>query len=495
MSEGYEGTIESGQLIEALRSIAGRRLSGLLSVQGEPDLVSITFLDGEIVAADAMNRPAEDVLAGVLASRGLLSPADFASTVEPTLGTGRLASEVLLEEGLVPHDELLDAVREQTYGQVVRLLRWENGNFNWTGSVESPYQQGMEPISVAEALIRSAEELGVEGPLAAALPDLDEIYEAQSPLPAYRVVGRDGGWAEPGAPEPWLTPDEEGLLGLLERRRAGARLVEESGLDRYRARYGLYQLTALGMARPSAWGAEEEQQVAGGAAEAGAPLAALDGGSSVGAALDLAHLHLDERPLGPPAEGDGGTALGLEELEVGVEEPEHPAASTAAPPGAPRVRRSALAQLTAMWVARGLALGLVGLLATLLLVQTERPTLLLPFPWQAEQRAVLEKQQTLSRYQKIDRAVRTYYLLYGRPPESLQTLANLELLAAGDLYDPLGRWLSYSGSENGYVVQPVEGGEVVPGSELAADARADFFLNPKFVDLPRQRPDPVVLIE
>jgi hypothetical protein len=86
-------------------------------------------------------------------------------------------------------------------------------------------------------------------------------------------------------------------------------------------------------------------------------------------------------------------------------------------------------------------------------------------------------------------------LLYGRPPESLQTLADLELLSSSDLYDPLGRWLAYSGGENGYVVQPVEGGVVIPGSELAADARADFFLNPKFVVLPEQRSDPVVLIE
>jgi hypothetical protein len=214
------------------------------------------------------------------------------------------------------------------------------------------------------------------------------------------------------------------------------------------------------------------------------------------ASIDLSALDLGSHPLGPPAPNDAAGIVALEERELArVEEDRQATVAPATGPAGSRARRGALAQLTAMWVARGLALGVVGLLATLLVVQSERPTLLLPFPWQAEQRAVLEKHQTLSRYQKIDRAVRTYYLLYGRPPESLQTLADLELLAPRDLYDSLGRWLSYSGGENGYVVQPVEGGVVIPGTELAADARADFFLNPKFVDLPEQRPDPVVLLE
>jgi len=507
MASSFEGTLESGQLLDILRSIAGRRANGLLSVQGEPDLVSITFLDGNIVAADAMNRPAEDVLAGVLASRGLLGPAEFSATVEPALGTGRLASEVLLELEKVPREDLFDAVREQTYGQVVRLLRWESGNFNWTEGVESPYQEGMEPISVAEAIVRSTEELGVEGPLASGLPDLDGSYRLTSAADGYRVVGRDGDWIDQTSPgeTPWLTPDEEELLAQLRLGTPASRLIEATGWDRFRVEFALFELTALGLAVGGSWQDEDQDLEVGDDTAAQVLAAAVPSSFESGQLEELvsdvssfAFEHSPERrptPL-PSTEleafdvpVEAGIASSVDDLELSTD---FGSAGMATPPPA---RRAALAHVTASWAARALALGLVGLLATLLLVQQERPALLLPFPWQSDARAVLEKHQTLSRYQKIDRAVRTYYLLYGRPPESLSTLADLELLAPGDLYDPLGRWLSYSGRETGYVVQPVEEGEVVPGSELAADSRSDFFLNPKFVNLPEQRPDPVVLID
>ncbi|HVS65080.1 MAG TPA: DUF4388 domain-containing protein [Thermoanaerobaculia bacterium] len=491
----FEGTLESGQLLDILRSISGRAASGLLSVQGEPDLVSLTFLDGAIVAADAMNRPAEDVLAGVLDSRGLLGPADFAAAVEPALGTGRLASEVLLELRKVPRDDLLDAVREQTYGQVVRLLRWENGNFNWTEDVESPFQEGMSPISVAEALVRSTEELGVEGPLSTGLPDLDAAYEATSAASGYRVVGRDGDWIDrptPGEPV-WLTPDEEMLLELIRQGIPGIRLVEKTGWGRYRVELALFQLLALGLVATGAW---EEEDETGAIADhtsarvlAAAVPSVFESGQVDELASDVSNFALDGDLTSPPAVAPAPVVEPSAELELSAD------LESAAMGARPKAKRTALAQVTSLWAARALALGLVGLLVTLLLVQAERPALLLPFPWQMDARARLERHQTLSRYLKIDRAVRTYYLLYGRPPESLATLSVLELLEPADLYDPLGRWLSYTGRETGYVVQPVDGGEVVPGSELAADSRADFFLNPKFVDLPEQRPDPLVLLD
>ena len=97
------------------------------------------------------------------------------------MGTGRLASEVLAERGLVSREVLLDAVREQTYGQVLRLLRWDSGNFNWTPKVESPFEVGMRPISVAEMLLRAADDLGVEGPLRGRAPGLDEMFRVEEP--------------------------------------------------------------------------------------------------------------------------------------------------------------------------------------------------------------------------------------------------------------------------------------------------------------------------
>ncbi|HUP24236.1 MAG TPA: DUF4388 domain-containing protein [Thermoanaerobaculia bacterium] len=518
----FEGSLEHGELLPTLRWISALREGGLLSVQGEPDLVSVTFDGGAIVAADAMNRPAEEMLGEVLARRGLLDPAKFAAAVEPFMGTGRLASEVLAERGLVKREDLLDAVREQTYSQVLRLLRWDSGNFNWTPKVESPFEVGMRPISVAELLLRAGEDLGVEGPLRRRPAGLDEVFQAaDEPDREVLTIGRDAGW-EPGATQTlWITPVEEQLLTLLRQHpSSGARLVAEAGLDPLEVRYGLHELCCASLVSPM---------------EGTVPVPVDEDLVERPSELDLSPTFDDQaesawssvpalEPLHDEPEGishaDSVVRIDSEHLEDGVDSFEGPLVAAEArsaeswsaeswsgfsfesPDTAEafgrtsrRPRRTVTLQRTATWLARGLGSALSVVILVLLVVPGERSSLSFPFPWQQEARTSFQRAQVAALYDKIDRSVRTYYLLYGRYPEELGILVDLELLRERELFDPHNRWLQYAALDDGYTLRPVESGPPGAGLEVRAELRSDFFLNPAFVELPAQSSNPVVLLD
>src|SRR5688500_15975344 len=84
-----EGNLEVFQLPEILQMIAAQRKTGILTVQGESDIVAVSFKDGQVVAADALNQTVEEGLGQVLASQGLVNPRDFAAVSAEHEGGGQ----------------------------------------------------------------------------------------------------------------------------------------------------------------------------------------------------------------------------------------------------------------------------------------------------------------------------------------------------------------------------------------------------------------------
>jgi hypothetical protein len=120
-----EGTLELFKLPEILQLIAQQKKTGILTVQGEQDIIAVTFLNGQIVAADALNQTVEEGLAQVLVGERLLSSADFAqATAEHETAGGRLL-DLLVDRGYIPRPDLLRGLRLQTLHLLEKLLRWD----------------------------------------------------------------------------------------------------------------------------------------------------------------------------------------------------------------------------------------------------------------------------------------------------------------------------------------------------------------------------------
>ena len=156
-----EGELQRLALPKVLHSLAAQRLSGILTVQGEDDIVAISLLEGAIVAADALNQTVEEGLGDVLQGQNLISSEDFSAAVRDHQGGGSGSlGDLLVSRDLVTREELLEGLRRQTYRLMLQVLTWKVGEFKFYSGDEVSFEEGFGPISVDELLIRSIDDLG-----------------------------------------------------------------------------------------------------------------------------------------------------------------------------------------------------------------------------------------------------------------------------------------------------------------------------------------------
>jgi hypothetical protein len=497
-----EGNLEVFQLPEILQMIAAQRKTGILTVQGESDIVAVSFKDGQVVAADALNQTVEEGLGQVLASQGLVNPRDFAAVSAEHEAGGKRLLDLLLERGHVHRAQLLDALRLQTYRLLLQLLRWEEGDFKFYSGEEVAYEEGFYAISVEELLIRSLSDLGDDGGQGAALPDLDTAYELVPGGHPIRYVG--DGRSDPGSGV-WLGPEDRALVERLDGSKSARELAASTGLGEYRVLFTLYRLLGGGAARavtrlaPPLVGARPPLAPVPQPGPVLAPMAASSRDPAPAlpsAATAPASPSASTAPAYGPSAGPRSSLAAA----PGPRQPELAETSELAepPPAEAKVVRLRLPPQNRL---RGIAVAAPRILAAavaagLLAMPWIAPRrLLLPFPWQESSRVALERNQGAARFLQLDRAARTFFLLEGHYPDGLEELVPA-LLPAEALRDSAGNPLAYSIDERSYHVVPVLDGR--PAAELGAREAitGDFLLDPEFLHLP-ERPDvaPLVLLD
>lgn len=189
-----EGSLELFKLPEILQMISQQRKTGILTVQGQNDIVAISFHLGDIVAADALNQTQEEGLAEVLVAGGLLNQAQFSRAVSEQQTAGVRLLDLLVERGYLKREQLLQALRRQVERLLQHLLVWQKGDFKFYSGEEVSFEEGFRPISVEELLLHSLQVNAGEVGSAEAMP-------AAAAAPAAPFKPRAVS-AEPPAPTP-----------------------------------------------------------------------------------------------------------------------------------------------------------------------------------------------------------------------------------------------------------------------------------------------------
>jgi hypothetical protein len=435
-------------LVDVLLTISQQRGTGILTVQSSDEIVGITFRNGEIVSADAMNQSMEEGLGKLLVERQLVLPEELASVLSEHESGGGRVRDLLVDRHYLERSQLLEVLRSHAYVLSCQVLSWPSGEFKFYRVEEVSFEQGIRSLGVEELLVRAAEELGSEGPLPGSLPEPESVFE----------VLEGGGRPTTKRPDLPFEPQlEEGgeALGLLEwvdGQRSAAELSIESGIPQYRVLFNLYLLQQAGRI-----------QVVGG----GEP---------------------EFLPTAPAAEDE------IEAPIADVTPPAAPASDGWLTRLAPDADRLQAAVARWKWsLTRGLGLALAAALVTLLLVDPGR--FLLPYPWQGGLRQALLEEQASAAYAKIDRAAKTFFLLEGRFPEQLSTLVTQGFLVDQDLLEPAGRPLGYSAQIASYLIYPLGEGDPVPASSRTELITGNFLLDPEIVSAQATPVPPLVLLD
>lgn len=461
-----EGTLDLFRLPEILQVISQQRKTGILTVQGSEDIIAVSFLEGRIVAADALNETSEEGLGAVLEGEGWLSAETLRSLSSRAESEGVRLAELLVREEHVDRGELLEALRLQTFRLLLALLDWSRGEFKFYAGDEVSYEDGFRSIGVDELLLRAVED--GSGGERGRIPAPESRFRRIEPPP--RPVRLRSPPPQEGVPAPprdtdtaiWVNPDEERVLEAVGPARTVAEVARQAGVATDRARYVLYRFAREGVVASVGTGGERPSRRP-------APAPSPAGGAPAAPAA----------PAAAPA------------LSVGPEA-EAPPAAAPEPEPSPAPRRD-LAPLAP----------LLGLLAAVLLVAAVVAgpvATVLPFPWLGAERAAFHDDADTARFLELDLAAKTFFLLEGRFPDRLEELVEAGLLNAADLADSRGRRLVYEPREAGYFVRPAGAEPRSGGTEESVHREGvagNFLLDPEFLrgHRPGGNARPLVLLD
>jgi hypothetical protein len=382
-----EGTLRDFSLADILQLISLQHKTGLLTVHGPADTVTLGFLDGMLVSAESSAQRLDTRLGTVLVKTRRLTPDALARALEMQAQTLQRLGFILLKNGFCSAQDLRDGLDIQIKRIAYGLFRWMDGDYVFEQTEQVDYDvESTTPIAVERLLMEGARMIDEWPIVEKVVWSLDIVYQ-KVPI-AQPVI--------PAEDEDAVEDVEDSTL---------AKRAREKRLDPIRvsrAEWSVYEL--------------------------------VDGVRSVAEINELAFL----------SEFDGCKACfdlvsrGLiEETTPRPEELPREALLADVPVHVRPVKKPLDISLLA-----GLALAVVALLA--FKFQSKNPMNLLTLP---PRRVALvdgfKKSISLLKLRRVAEGVDSYTLLSGRLPETVESLVDSHILAPGDLRDPWGAAYRY----------------------------------------------------
>lgn len=152
-----EGTLKDFSLADIFQLIGLQRKTGVLTLKGKDDTVTVTFLDGKVVAADSLNRKLENRLGTVLVRTGYLTQDQIQRALEIQKETLQRLGFILTHHGILSHDALREALQIQILQIIYRLFRWKDGEYHFSQETTIEYDHDhLVPITAESILMEGA---------------------------------------------------------------------------------------------------------------------------------------------------------------------------------------------------------------------------------------------------------------------------------------------------------------------------------------------------
>src|SRR3972149_10610471 len=100
-----EGTCKDFHVADIVQLVGLQPKTGMLTLEGEEDTLSLTFQEGAVVWVQSTRVPWEQRLAGPLLARGLLKPAPLQEALGLPKESGKKLPTILVEKGYLPKKE------------------------------------------------------------------------------------------------------------------------------------------------------------------------------------------------------------------------------------------------------------------------------------------------------------------------------------------------------------------------------------------------------
>src|SRR5215210_9048416 len=160
-----EGTLRDFSLADIFQLIGLQRKTGVLTLRGKDDTVTVTFLDGKVVGADSLNRRLENRLGTVLMKTGFLSQDQLNRALDIQKETLQRLGFILTHYGIISQDSLREAIQLQIMQIVYRLFRWKDGDYHFSQETTIEYERELVVPITAESILMEGARMMDEWPI------------------------------------------------------------------------------------------------------------------------------------------------------------------------------------------------------------------------------------------------------------------------------------------------------------------------------------------
>ncbi len=152
-----EGTLRDFSFADILQLISLQRKTGVLTLKNENDVVTISFLEGKIVATSSLSQRAEDRLGLILLKQGVLSEANLEVALRKQEETLQRLGRILIDAGMVPQEAVRQALEQQILQVVYRVFRWSDGEYHFSQETDIDFDRDlMTPLAVDSIIMEGA---------------------------------------------------------------------------------------------------------------------------------------------------------------------------------------------------------------------------------------------------------------------------------------------------------------------------------------------------
>jgi hypothetical protein len=152
-----EGTLKDFSLADIFQLIGLQRKTGVLTLRGKDDTVTVTFLEGKVVAADSLNKRLENRLGNVLVKTGRLTPEQLNQALEIQRETLQRLGFILTHYNIISAESLRAALNLQIIQIIYRLFRWKDGEYHFSQETTIEYDRdNVVPLTAESILMEGA---------------------------------------------------------------------------------------------------------------------------------------------------------------------------------------------------------------------------------------------------------------------------------------------------------------------------------------------------
>ncbi len=263
-----EGTLRDFSFADILQLISLQRKTGVLTLKNEGDVVTLSFLEGKIVAASSLNQHPQDRLGLILLKRGALDEATLETALRRQEETLQRLGRILIDYGLVSSDEVRAALEQQILQIVYQVFRWTDGEYQFSQETDVDYDRDLVVPMVVDSIIMEGARMTDEWPFVEKrIPNRDVVFRKTDPSLKLDVVeDRDDddldmlGFAfsetpDESSPEPvgkhQVTRRQKDIYDLVSGRETVSELVLQSPYLEFETCKALAELLDNGLIRES----------------------------------------------------------------------------------------------------------------------------------------------------------------------------------------------------------------------------------------------------